>query len=99
MADSGHHHLSRRLPSHRPNHLVTSETPTPGNFLLLALPLSSSSWLLQNSFLHATTKLISSWFGPGQLWPSLSGWLWPGPFFLKKKTKNPKIFKNHFKKS
>jgi len=33
-ADSGHHHLSRRLLSHRPNHLITSEIPMPGNFLI-----------------------------------------------------------------
>jgi len=26
-ADSGHHHLSRRLLSHRPNHLIMPETP------------------------------------------------------------------------
>jgi len=46
IANSSHHHLSRRFLSHRPNHLITSETPTLGNFLLPASPLSSSSWLL-----------------------------------------------------
>jgi hypothetical protein len=52
-ADSDHHHLSRRLLSNRPNHLVTPETPTPGNFLLPASPRSSSSWLLHAEFIYA----------------------------------------------
>jgi len=51
LAESGHHSLSRRLLSHRPNHLITSETPTPGNFLLPTSPLSSSSWLLHAEFI------------------------------------------------
>jgi len=37
------------------------------------------------------------WAGPIMAQPK---WLaMARPFFLKKKTKNPKIFKNHFKKS
>jgi len=52
-ADSGHHHLSRRLLSHWPNHLITSETPTLGNFLLPALPLASSAWPLHAEFISA----------------------------------------------
>jgi hypothetical protein len=68
---------------------------------LLCLFLPRRGCCMQNSFLHATTKLISSWFGPGQLWPCPSGWLWLGPLlFLKtKQKKNPKNFKNHLKKS
>jgi len=58
-ADSGHHHLSRRPLSHRPNHLITTETPTPGNFLLPALPLSSSSWLLHAEFISACNEPIN----------------------------------------
>ena len=53
LAESGHHSLSRHLLSHRPNHLITSETPTPVNFLLPTSPLSSSSWLLHAEFISA----------------------------------------------
>jgi len=52
-ADSGHHHLSRCLLSHQLNHLITSETPKPGNFLLPALPLASSAWPLHAEFISA----------------------------------------------
>jgi len=58
-ADSSHHHLSRRPLSHRPNHLIMTETPTSGNFLLPALPLSSSSWLLHAKFISTCSKLIN----------------------------------------
>ena len=53
IADSGHHHLNRRLLSHRPNHLITLETPMPSNSLLSASPFSSSSWLLHVEFIFA----------------------------------------------
>jgi hypothetical protein len=56
---------------------------------------------MQNSFLHAASQLISPWFGPSQLWPSPSGWVWPDSlffFFFEKKPKNPKKFKNPLKK-
>jgi hypothetical protein len=55
-ANSGHHHLSWRLLSHRPNHLITSETPTPGNFLLPALPLASLAWPLHAEFIFACSS-------------------------------------------
>jgi len=77
-ADSGHHHLSWWHLIHRPNHLITTETPTPSNFLLPALPFPRRGCCMQNSFLHAASQLISPWFGPGQLWPHPY-------FFLKKK--------------
>jgi len=63
---------------------TTSSRPRPPrqatSSSLLCLFLPRRGCCMQNSFLHATTKLISSWFGPGQLWPSQSGWLWPCPF-------------------
>jgi len=52
-------HLSQRPLNHQPNHLITTETLTPGNFLLPALPLSSSSWLLHIEFIFACSKLIN----------------------------------------
>jgi len=55
IADSGHHHLSRHLLSHRPNHLITFETLTPGNFLL-PLPLASSAWPLHAEFITACSS-------------------------------------------
>jgi hypothetical protein len=36
-----------------------TETPTSGNFLLPALPLSSSSWLLHAEFISTCSKLIN----------------------------------------
>ena len=75
--DFGHRHLSRRLLSHRPNHPITTETPTLGNFLLPALRS------LHVEFISACSGRIINqafdWanFGPAQVAAAGSG---PVPF-------------------
>ena len=65
------------------------------SLLLPAMPLlPRRGCCMHNSFLHAASQLIRPWFGPGQLWLSPNGWVWPDPpiFFLI-----PIFFKNHKK--
>jgi len=60
-ADCSHHHLNRHHLSHQPNHLITTETPTPGNFLLPALPPPSSLRPLHAEFIPACSDRIINW--------------------------------------